>query len=94
MPFIVTPEGKILAQSGAILKYICKKGGKQNYILQSFRFTRKESGFHNLGKFCLWNSESGEILLVELQNQLRDPEFHYYLNLEFEFQWQTLESSA
>ena len=39
MPFIVTPEGKILAQSGAILKYICKKGGKQNYILQSFRFT-------------------------------------------------------
>ncbi|XP_073251801.1 glutathione S-transferase-like isoform X1 [Porites lutea] len=27
MPFIVTPEGKILAQSGAILKYICKKGG-------------------------------------------------------------------
>ena len=33
MPFIVTPEGKTLAQSGAILKYICKKGGKQNYIL-------------------------------------------------------------
>ena len=27
MPFIVTPEGKTLAQSGAILKYICKKGG-------------------------------------------------------------------
>ncbi|XP_073252272.1 hematopoietic prostaglandin D synthase-like isoform X1 [Porites lutea] len=27
MPFIVTPEGKTLAQSGTILKYICKKGG-------------------------------------------------------------------
>ena len=27
MPFIVTPEGKILAQSGTIMKYICKKGG-------------------------------------------------------------------
>nr|XP_058952801.1 glutathione S-transferase-like [Pocillopora verrucosa] len=27
MPFIVTPEGKTLAQSDAILKYICKKGG-------------------------------------------------------------------
>ena len=27
MPFIVTPEGKILAQSGTITKYICKKGG-------------------------------------------------------------------
>ena len=28
MPFIVTPEGKVLAQSGAIMKYICKKGGR------------------------------------------------------------------
>ena len=28
MPFIVTPEGKYLAQSGAIMRYICKKGGK------------------------------------------------------------------
>ena len=28
MPFLVTPEGNILAQSGAIMKYICKKGGK------------------------------------------------------------------
>lgn len=27
MPFIVTPEGKYLAQSGAIMRYICKKGG-------------------------------------------------------------------
>ena len=27
MPFLVTPEGKILAQSGAIMKYICKKSG-------------------------------------------------------------------
>ncbi|CAH3190129.1 unnamed protein product [Porites evermanni] len=27
MPFIVTPEGKILAQSSTIMKYICKKGG-------------------------------------------------------------------
>ncbi|CAH3155181.1 unnamed protein product [Porites lobata] len=27
MPFLVTPEGKVLAQSGAIMKYICKKGG-------------------------------------------------------------------
>ena len=27
MPFIVTPEGKTLAQSGTITKYICKKGG-------------------------------------------------------------------
>ncbi len=27
MPFIVTPEGKVLAQSGAIMKYICKQGG-------------------------------------------------------------------
>ncbi|KAJ7389534.1 hypothetical protein OS493_030919 [Desmophyllum pertusum] len=25
MPFIVTPEGKVLGQSGAIVKYICKK---------------------------------------------------------------------
>ena len=25
MPFIVTPEGKILAQFGTIMKYICKK---------------------------------------------------------------------
>ena len=33
MPFLITPEGKILGQSGAIMKYICKKGGKQNYIL-------------------------------------------------------------
>ena len=27
MPFIVTPEGITLAQSGTIMKYICKKGG-------------------------------------------------------------------
>ena len=27
LPYIVTPEGKILGQSGAICKYICKKGG-------------------------------------------------------------------
>ncbi|KAL9962497.1 hypothetical protein ACROYT_G031602 [Oculina patagonica] len=27
MPFIVTPEGNVLAQSGAIMKYICKQGG-------------------------------------------------------------------
>ena len=27
MPFIVTPEGKCLAESGAIMKYICKKAG-------------------------------------------------------------------
>ncbi|XP_073252274.1 probable glutathione S-transferase 5 [Porites lutea] len=27
MPYIVTPEGKTLAQSGTIMKYICKKGG-------------------------------------------------------------------
>ena len=27
MPFIVTPEGRTLAQSGTIMKYICKKGG-------------------------------------------------------------------
>ncbi|XP_068737236.1 probable glutathione S-transferase 9 [Montipora capricornis] len=27
MPFIVTPEEKCLAQSGAIMKYICKMGG-------------------------------------------------------------------
>ena len=27
MPFLVTPERKILAQSGAIMKYICKKSG-------------------------------------------------------------------
>ncbi|XP_073251979.1 glutathione S-transferase-like [Porites lutea] len=27
MPFLVTPEGKILAQSGAIMKYIWKKAG-------------------------------------------------------------------
>ena len=28
MPFLVTPEGKILGQSGAIMKYICRKAGK------------------------------------------------------------------
>ena len=27
LPYIVTPEGKTLGQSGAICKYICKKGG-------------------------------------------------------------------
>ncbi|XP_078384007.1 hematopoietic prostaglandin D synthase-like [Oculina patagonica] len=27
MPFIVTPEGKALGQSGAIMKYICRQGG-------------------------------------------------------------------
>ncbi|XP_073251573.1 glutathione S-transferase-like [Porites lutea] len=27
MPFLVTPEGNVVAQSGAIMKYICKKGG-------------------------------------------------------------------
>ena len=27
MPYMVTPEGKTLAQSGTITKYICKKGG-------------------------------------------------------------------
>ncbi|KAL9962491.1 hypothetical protein ACROYT_G031596 [Oculina patagonica] len=27
MPFLLTPEGKTLAQSGAIMKYICKKAG-------------------------------------------------------------------
>ena len=27
MPFLVTPEGKILGQSGAIMKYICRKAG-------------------------------------------------------------------
>ena len=40
MPFIVTPEGNVLGQSAAIMKYICKKRGKilllvylQNYAL-------------------------------------------------------------
>ena len=32
MPFLVTPEGKILAQSGAIMKYICKKSGIKEVI--------------------------------------------------------------
>ena len=32
MPFLVTPEGKILAQSGAIMKYICKKAGMKTNI--------------------------------------------------------------
>jgi len=27
MPFMVTPEGKVLAQSATMMKYICKKGG-------------------------------------------------------------------
>ncbi|KAM7435007.1 hypothetical protein ABFA07_015001 [Porites harrisoni] len=27
MPFLVAPEGKILGQSGAIMKYICRKAG-------------------------------------------------------------------
>ena len=27
MPFLVTPEGKILGQSGAIMKYICREAG-------------------------------------------------------------------
>ena len=27
LPYIVTPEGKILGQSGSVTKYICKKGG-------------------------------------------------------------------
>jgi len=27
LPFLVTPEGKVLGQSAAIMKYICKKGG-------------------------------------------------------------------
>ena len=27
MPFIETPEGKHIAMSGTITKYICKKGG-------------------------------------------------------------------
>ena len=32
MPFLVTPEGKILAQSGAIMKYIWKKAGIKTNI--------------------------------------------------------------
>ena len=28
IPFIITPEGKILGQSNAIAKFICKQGGK------------------------------------------------------------------
>ena len=27
MPFLVTPEGKVLAQSTTLMKYICKQGG-------------------------------------------------------------------
>ena len=27
MPFLVTPEGKVLAQSVTLMKYICKKAG-------------------------------------------------------------------
>ncbi|CAH3186622.1 unnamed protein product [Porites evermanni] len=27
LPYLVTPEGKILGQSGSVTKYICKKGG-------------------------------------------------------------------
>lgn len=33
MPFIVSPEGKVLAQSGAIMKYICKQSGNIARIL-------------------------------------------------------------
>ena len=32
MPFLVTPEGKVLAQSGAIMKYIWKKAGIKTNI--------------------------------------------------------------
>ena len=33
MPYIVTPEGKTLAQSGTIMKYICKKGGDVLHVI-------------------------------------------------------------
>ena len=36
MPFIVTPEEKCLAQSGAIMKYICKMGGE---VVQSIYYS-------------------------------------------------------
>ena len=32
MPFLVTPEGKVLGQSGSIMKYICKQGGTVRII--------------------------------------------------------------
>ena len=69
MPFIVTPEGKILAQSGAILKYICKKGGKQNYILQSFRFTPCK-GVNPAWIFC-----KVDLLLNSVASLFADPLF-------------------
>jgi len=28
MPYIMTPEGKVLGQCNAIMKYICKQAGK------------------------------------------------------------------
>ncbi|CAH3155185.1 unnamed protein product [Porites lobata] len=46
MPFIVTPEGKILAQSGTIMKYICKKGVYKS-LFSSFFFSPLESFIHS-----------------------------------------------
>ena len=36
MPFLLTPEGKILGQSGAIMKYICRKAGKPPRIIMHY----------------------------------------------------------
>ena len=52
MPFVVTPEGKILAQSGAIMKYICKKAGNKTNI--------------GSGAFCLKGQKELDVYSVQL----------------------------
>jgi len=47
MPFLVTPEGKIIGQSGAIMKYRSRKGGK---ILLQSSFYRI---IHNIPGRCI-----------------------------------------
>jgi len=44
IPFLVTPEGKVIGQSGAIMKYVSRKGGKIFFLQNYPQYSRQMHG--------------------------------------------------
>ena len=64
MPFLVTPEGKVLAQSGAIMKYIWKKAGIKTNIGSGALKGQKGLDVYSVQFFCWFQLNTSLLQLV------------------------------